>query len=274
MRDPCPDKNGSGSAQFWERRLEEWDAMFSETLDPTRLGRMDAILDALRSRSRSLSRVLDLGSGPGPLTSRILRRFPKCRVVALDTDPVLLEVGKRALARFGRRVSWVLADLRKTGWPSGLPVQRYDAVVSSLSLHWLEEDEIRGIYREARKLLRSDGLLVEGDFLPSDRTKRPVGRQRLPTEELRVKERADATLRAFKERWGVWWRSLTELSTMRVALRRRKSRLPGTIPPRRTTGPKTPASFEFHEQALRGAGFRETAVVWQERDFRVLIGNR
>jgi len=248
--------------------------MFSETVDPTRLRRMDAILDALSSHSPSPSRVLDLGSGPGPLPARMLRRFPRCRVIALDTDPVLIAVGRRALARFGKRISWVLADLRETGWSSALPVRRCDAVVSSLALHWLEEDEIRAIYRDLRTLLRPGGLFVNGDFLPSGLSKRQIGRRREPTEEHRVKERRDTTLRAFKERWGVWWESLSELPSMRIPLRERQSRVPGTIPPRRTTGPKTPASLEFHQQALRNARFREAHVVWQERDFRVLIGIR
>jgi SAM-dependent methyltransferase len=235
---------------------------------------MDAILDALSSHSRGTFRVLDLGSGPGSLPVRILRRFPRCRVIALDTDPVLIEVGRRALARFGKRISWVLADLREKGWSSGLPVRRYDVVVSSLALHWLEEDEIRAIYRDLRTLLRPGSLLVNGDFLPSGLSKREIGRRRQPAENDRVKGRRDTTLRAFKERWGAWWESLSELPSMRIPLKERQSRMPGAIPPRRTTGPKTPATLEFHQQALRDARFREAQVVWRERDFRVLIGTR
>lgn len=141
-------------------------------------------------------------------------------------------------------------------------------------MHWLEEDEIRAIYRDLGTLLRPGGLLVNGDFLPSERTKRQIGGRGQRNEAHRVKERSETTLSAFKERWALWWESLREVPSMRVAFKERQSRMPGTIPPRRTTGPKTPASFEFHERTLRNAQFRETAVVWQERGFRVLIGIR
>ncbi len=105
MRSQDAEKTDFDSTHFWGRRLEEWDSMFSEIVDPTRVGRMDAIIDALSSHSLGPSRILEIGSGPGPLASRVLTRFSSCRVVAVDTDPVLIEVGRRALARFGARIS-------------------------------------------------------------------------------------------------------------------------------------------------------------------------
>lgn len=263
-----------GSVDIGTRRLVEWDSMFFETIDPTRMRRMTAILAAVAARSRRIRAILDLGTGPGPLAARLLRRFPKCRAVAVDTDPVLLEVGKRALDRFGRRVTWVLTDLREAGWSTGLPVHRYDAVVSSLALHWLEEDEIRNIYRDLGTLLRPGGVLVNGDYLPSWRPKGPARGQRRPPGEDSASERADARLRIFKRKWKTWWENLRADPSMHDAFRGRAVRLPGVLPPRRTSGPKTPATLEFHEHALRQAGFREMAVTWQERDFRVLTAVR
>lgn len=268
------EKTSIGSADIGSRRLEDWDSMFFETVDPTRMRRMTAILAVVTARSRGSGAVLDLGTGPGPLAARLLWRFPRYRVVAVDTDPVLLEVGRRALDPFGKRVTWVLTDLREAGWSTGLPVHRFEAVVSSLALHWLEEDEIRNLYRDLGTLLRPGGLLVNGDYLPSRRPKTTVKGRRRPPGEDSTSQRADARLRRFKREWKAWWGELRAEPSMQDAFRERAVRLPGALPPRRTSGPKTPASLEFHEHALGEAGFGGVAVTWRERDFRVLTGVR
>lgn len=264
----------ASTSRLCESLLEKWDPMFFETVDPTRMRRMEVILEALSAHFRGPFRVLDLGTGPGSLAARMLKRFPRCRVVAVDTDPVLLRVGEEALHRFGRRTTWVLADLREKSWTSKLPAPRFDAAVSSLALHWLEEDEIRTIYRDLRRLLRPGGLLINGDYLPSRLPKKRLGGPRRATEEYREAERGGSGPRAFKPKWEKWWGALVREPSMRAALRERQVRMPGRIPPRRNTGPRIPVSFESHERALRDAGFRETTVIWQDQDFRVLIGAR
>jgi SAM-dependent methyltransferase len=258
----------------WEHFLEEWDSMFSETIDPTRPVRMYAILRALNGPSRSHLRVLELGCGPGTLAARVLKRFRKARVVALDTDPVLIDVGRNALRPFGKRIKWVTADIRDGDWTTRLPLRRFDAVVSSLVLHWLEEDEIREVYERARTLLRPGGRLVNGDFLPAEGANRAAHKRKLTGNQRRSGQRGTEALPVFRRRWGKWWSAVGFEPLLRAAFQQRKIRLPGPLPPRRTSGPKSPASLEFHKQALRQAGFREVGVTWRERDFRVLVGVR
>jgi SAM-dependent methyltransferase len=254
--------------------LRRWDPMFSETIDPTRARRVGAILRALRARLRGPFTALELGTGPGPLAARLLDRFPRCRVVALDADPVLLAVGRRALRRFGGRITWVLADLRKRNWSARLPTRRVDCAVSSLVLHWLEANEIRSIYRTLGALVRPGGLVINGDFLRTD-TPEPgsAGRPGARAVSRSARARA-AALNAFKSEWAEWWAEVVRDPRLADAVRERRARLPGALPPRRRTGPRSPVSLEVHERAMRDAGFRRTEVVWQERQFRVLVGVR
>lgn len=256
----------------FQRLVSDWDSVFLETVDPTRERRMEAILGVLGARFGGRFRVLELGSGPGSLAARILGRFARSRVVALDTDPALVKVGRRALSRFRRRVTWVLADLKKKNWSAGLLPRSFDAVVSSLALNWLEEDELRRVYRGARRLLRPDGIVVNGDFIPSNRisvtharrTKRDPARRRTPGSDPRVE--------AFRPRWEMWWGELEREPSMRAALALRRHRMPGPIPPKRTWGPEVPVPLVAHERALRNAGFGQTSVVWEEGGFRVVLG--
>jgi SAM-dependent methyltransferase len=266
----APAPNGNARAyHLCERLLRQWDPMFSRTIDPTRDRRSAEIVAALAERPPGPFRVLELGSGPGPLTEKLLRRFRTCRVVSLDHDPVLLRIGELALRRFHSRATWVLADLRARDWRAELPFQRFDAVVSSLTLHWLEEDEIRNVYRNLHRLLKPGGSFVDGDFLPSRSSREPPerARRRRPAKE-------DSRLRAFKVQWGTWWNEVATDRSLKGFLREREVRLPGPFPPRRTSGPKTPAPLEFHLEALRAAGFLESHVAWHDRGFRVLVAAR
>ncbi len=232
------------------------------------------MLEALSAHLGGPFWVLELGSGPGSLTLRMLRRFPRCTVVAVDTDPVLLQVGGLALSRFRGRVSWVLADIRARHWFSTLPVNRFDVVVSSLTLHWLEADEIRRLYRNLGRLLRAGGLLVNGDILPAVGAPKRIGGRTTTSEGHRTTEGRETDLQSFKVSWAKWWRVVEREPSMQSSLRERHVRLPGGMPPRRATGPKIPVSLEHHEKLLRDAGFVDTRVVWREDGFRVLVGAR
>jgi SAM-dependent methyltransferase len=254
--------------------LERWDPMFSESVDPTRRERVDAILGCLRSRFPGSFRVLDLGTGPGVLPRRILEHFPNSRVVALDTDPVRLRIGEAALHRYRGRVSWVLADLRDSHWVSGLPVRRFDAVVSSLALHWLEGNEIRRIYREVRPHLRPGGLLLNADFLPSSLSTSRPAMSRRGVGISRGPPKRSVRIRQFQSEWAKWWGDVAAEPSLRAALRERQLRLPGPMPPRRTTGPRNPVSLESHQRLLRSAGFRDSRVIWQDGNFRALLALR
>lgn len=183
------------STRLCENLLRGWDPMFSRTIDPTRIPRTTAIISTLAQRPSGPCRILELGSGPGPLTKRMLERFPKCRVVALDTDPALIRVGEVALRRLRERTTWVLADLRKPDWPAALPFARFDAAVSSLTLHWLEVREIRAVYRALHELVRPRGVVIEGDFLPTPDSNMPLKRPNRGTARSRTSGREPRELR-------------------------------------------------------------------------------
>jgi hypothetical protein len=141
-------------------------------------------------------------------------------------------------------------------------------------LHWLEQDEIRSVYRDVRTLLRPGGFLVNGDFLPLRDSRSGVEGPGVGPEKRGASDRPREALRAFRSRWRSWWAELGRQPSLRGAFDERRARGLGPMPPRRTTGPRIPASLEFHEEALKDTGFRTTRVVWEERNFRVLVAQR
>lgn len=116
-----------------------------------------AWVDELRGRQASaVTRVLDIGSGPGVGTCELAEHFPGAQVVAVDSSPAMLErVVERAVARgLAERVGTHLADLA-----DGLEgLEPADLIWASMSLHHVG-DEVAAL-RALRDVLRPEGLIA------------------------------------------------------------------------------------------------------------------
>jgi SAM-dependent methyltransferase len=222
--------------------------------------RFEAMLDALRVGVGTPFRFLDLGTGTGSLTERILRRFPSARGVAVDFDPVLLRVARTALGDMGGRVVWVEADLRKRTWAQSLPVPRFDAVVSSTALHWLTGRELRNLYSATARRIRRGGLLLDADALSNPASS--------PNLRRMARSAGARGVRTAFETWDEWWSAIERdpRFAAEVALRRRRY-------PHSHMGTRTP-DLEGHVRRLRAAGFREVGVIWSHWENRVLAAVR
>ena len=157
-------------ARAW---IERWDVQQQGYL-PDREDRFTALIDAVEEAAgRPDPLVLDLGSGPGSLAVRLLRRIPAARVIALDADPLTLGLGRAAWHDLPG-LNFIDADLRTPGWSADLDLERQpDAVVSTTALHWLSGPALEALYAELASVLRPGGLVLNGDHLRSLRPSRP-----------------------------------------------------------------------------------------------------
>jgi trans-aconitate 2-methyltransferase len=134
------------------RRAADWDAAaYDEVADPqARWGR--EVLGRLPLRGNEV--VLDAGCGSGRVTEQLAERLPDGRVIALDLSPGMLDVARRRLARFGRRVRYLHADLREP-----LPLSRpVDAILSTATFHWITDHD--ALFRNLAAVLAGRGPLV------------------------------------------------------------------------------------------------------------------
>lgn len=74
-------------------------------------------------------KAVDLGCGPGNLTTMLAERWPAAEVVGVDSSPEMIE---RARADQGGRVRFEVADLRT--WEPEEPV---DVLISNATLQWV-----------------------------------------------------------------------------------------------------------------------------------------
>ena len=251
-----------------DRLRRTWDAQQQYHI-PEREQRFDVMLNVLATALPKHGRVVDLGCGTGSLSERILHRFPRVRVWALEYDPVLLKIGRDALGDARGRLTWVEADLRRRSWPGVLPRGRFDAAVSTTALHWLTREELRRLVRGLADRLRSGGVFLNGDAMPFDY---PPGRERYPTIS-RVARAVRGEGSSRRPGPGVltcdeWWMYVSRFGALRQELAERRRRYPSaheTVPP---------PSAEWLIANLRRHGFREAATVWQLMTNRVLLAVR
>src|SRR4051812_16520285 len=146
-----------------DRWITRWDRQ-QEGYLPDREERFTALIDALAAGAgRPDPLVLDLGCGPGSLSARLLDRLPQAQVIAIDTDPLLLSLG-RALHAGRENLTFADLDLRTAGWTARLRLDReVDAAVSTTALHWISEPELRVTYGELATVMRAGGLFLNGD---------------------------------------------------------------------------------------------------------------
>jgi SAM-dependent methyltransferase len=244
----------------WRALLRSWDAQ-QESFNPDRERRFSAMFDVLEASVPKRFTALDLGSGPGSLSARLLRRFPAARAIAVDYDPVSLRVGRGALGSYHGRLTWVDAKLGARGWSDALPRRRVDAALSTTALHWLPEADLRSLYRDLGRLLPRGGVFLDGDHLPWG--PRAKGLTRL-VEKVRQQRIGGGQLGAEWTAWTRWWERAERIPALRPYFDERKRR--SAHHPKEVILP-----LEVHEDALRRAGFREVDVVWQDLSNRVLF---
>ncbi|MFG1841302.1 class I SAM-dependent methyltransferase [Micromonospora sp. NPDC049175] len=148
--------------------------------------------------------VLDLGAGTGLLSLLLAAAVPGVRLTLVDGAPAMLARATEQLRDRDVPHRPVLADLSDE-----LPPGRYDAVVSALAIHHLDDPGKRALYRRAAAVLAPGGVFVNAEQVAG------------PTPELE---------RRYDE---VWMRRIAELgaSTEEIAGSRGRMRhdLPATV---------------------------------------------
>jgi tRNA (cmo5U34)-methyltransferase len=132
------------------------------------------LVEALPER---IDHFLDLGTGDGRLISLVREAHPQARAVGLDlSEPMLARAG----ARFDGDGS---VELRAHDLSEPLPPgEKFDAIVSGLAIHHLEDARKHEAFAEIRELLRPGGVFANLDLVESaspelhERFRQEIGR--------------------------------------------------------------------------------------------------
>lgn len=120
-----------------------------------------AAVHALSLLPTSPRSMLELGAGTGRLSSRLLHRFSKMRLHALDGSQAMLGKARQNLRGFEKRVEFVHSDFGRRHWSSGFP--KFDAVISTAAIHHLTGAGKRRLFQEVFDHLNPGGMFIVGD---------------------------------------------------------------------------------------------------------------
>jgi tRNA (cmo5U34)-methyltransferase len=146
--------------QGWSEDNSKTFIRLGEFLVPSRELQMEAIC-ALLPDAAGL--VIELSCGEGLLSERILELLPAAHVCAMDASPAMLEHAAARLRRFGDRQEVRAFDLAASDWRAER--RGCGAVVSSLTVHHLDDPGKRRLYADVLAMLRAGGVFVVADLV-------------------------------------------------------------------------------------------------------------
>jgi tRNA (cmo5U34)-methyltransferase len=101
--------------------------------------------------------ICELGAGSGLMTRLLRDRFPTAHLYVIDFSGPMLDLAK---ARLGNdpKITWYQFDYVTEPLPQNLC-----SVVSSLSIHHLDDADKRNVFKEAYASLKPNGVFVNAD---------------------------------------------------------------------------------------------------------------
>ena len=233
-----------------------WEAMMA-SYTIARDDRFDLVLSAPKLLPAHDLRILDLGCGPGSLSFRAGDRFPAARILAVDFDPVLLEIGRQVAQARSSPIEFRQADIRDDGFWKDLE-ENFDLAVSATALHWLNAENHSRLYHRIFRALAPGGWFVNSDHVAGGSPELQERNRRRLEEQQRA---AFAQSGAMK--WDEFWSAMQgELGKLDLAaLRNQEAFWEGT---------DDGHQLQFHRGALKASGFAGIEVLWRELGEAVL----
>ncbi len=114
------------------------------------------VVDDVTSLASNAASIVDLGCGPATVLQKLARRRPDLSLTGIDIDETMLSIARRRLPQ----VRFLQGSI------DALPVddKSTEMVISSMVFHHLPREVKHGALREAKRILRPEGLFLMCDF--------------------------------------------------------------------------------------------------------------
>ena len=101
--------------------------------------------------------ILDLGAGTGLLAKYLFEKFPEAEFTLLDMSEEMLKVAKNRFRNYNN-FKYITADYTTHNFNN-----TFDIVVSSLSIHHLEDINKKKLYKTIYNTLNTEGIFLNAD---------------------------------------------------------------------------------------------------------------
>jgi anthranilate phosphoribosyltransferase/SAM-dependent methyltransferase len=149
LRDPVAARRWEASAASSARSRDEFFSRFAYEIGASH---------------QFVTRILELGSGPGFLAHWLLSSFPHVKYTMLDYSEPMHELAFARLGDLASRALCVDADFKRPGWSEGLG--RFECVVTMQAVHELRHKRHAvALHAEVRALLSPRGFYLVCDHV-------------------------------------------------------------------------------------------------------------
>lgn len=111
----------------------------------------------LANSKKQNPRILDLGAGTGLLTKYLFEKYPEAEFTLIDLSEEMLKIAKSRFKGYGN-FKYVVADYSEYDFNDF-----FDIIVSSLSIHHLEDVDKQKLYKKIYNALGEDGIFLNAD---------------------------------------------------------------------------------------------------------------
>ena len=208
--------------KHFNREAENFDKQVQKNI-PCYNEMLEALINAIPDDKEEL-KILDLGCGTGNITQKVLERFLHARVTCLDLSENMIEIAKYKLSEY--EIEYIVGDFTEVEL-----TKKYDAIVSSLALHHIPNDEEKEkMYKSIYEALENRGVFYNADVIKAN-------------SQYNEKLNSQISVRDMKEN-GVTEKEITEHKGKRDAN-------------------DIPTTLYNHIKMLDNVGFREIDVIWK-----------
>lgn len=144
-------------AQAFDASVDYYDNWMRKAL-PSYDGIFAAALEQIPFEKDASIRVLDLGAGTGLFSWHILEEYPAATFTLYDLAPKMLEIARGRFGAYPGQFTYLIEDYRQISTD-----QKFDLVISSLSIHHLSDDDKRALFLRIHSLLENGGLFINID---------------------------------------------------------------------------------------------------------------
>ncbi|HEX6510554.1 MAG TPA: class I SAM-dependent methyltransferase [Chloroflexota bacterium] len=139
-------------------------AAYGDIITPSRPEQLELVAALVPADRDDRFTAVDLACGTGSMSEVLLKRFPQCRLLALDGSPSMLAEARQRLAPCRDRVELGEFDLRRRDWLHRVP-ENVRCFVSSLAIHHLDGAEKQSLFRDLAERLPPGGALLIVDLV-------------------------------------------------------------------------------------------------------------
>lgn len=178
--------------------------------------------------------ILDLGAGTGLFSEFVLQKYPNAKITLVDLSRKMLDVAKK---RFSSNKN---IDIIQQDFTTFKGEKLYDAVISSLAIHHLEDKVKAELYNTIFSLLKPEGIFLNAEQVAGE---------------------SDYFSRLYDKKWREKVEA-SDLSRKDIDASYERIKL----------DKRTPVSTQI--KWLRDAGFKEVDCLYKYYDFAVLYGRK